>query len=125
MSAHMKMHPTRQGKKTIFLLYLTDGQHQYAIPKHIAEACRVQTTEEKSVSSETVFSELEAKHTKAGALLKGLRTRENLTQAAFAKKIDVSQANLSKMEQGKRIIGKTIAKRIEKAFGVNFRYFID
>jgi plasmid maintenance system antidote protein VapI len=29
------------------------------------------------------------------------------------------------MENGRRPIGKTIAKRIEKVFGTNYRYFLE
>jgi transcriptional regulator with XRE-family HTH domain len=47
-----------------------------------------------------------------------------LLQAEMAKKINVTQADLSKMESGKRPIGKVIAKRIAKIFGVNYRYFL-
>ncbi len=65
------------------------------------------------------------KNTKAGVLLRGTRHREGLTQVEMAKKIHVSQADLSKMESGKRPIGKIIAKRIEKIFGVNYRYFLE
>jgi len=79
----------------------------------------------ESTPIEEVFSELEKRYTRAGALLKGTRAREGLTQEQFAKKINVTQANLSKMETGKRPIGKTIAKRIEKIFGVNYRYFLE
>jgi len=76
-------------------------------------------------SAKFLFEKLDKKFTKAGALLKGLRIREDLSQLEFAKKINVSQANLSKMENGKRPIGKIIAKRIEKAFGTNYRYFLE
>ncbi len=69
--------------------------------------------------------QLEKKLTKAGALLKGLRTREGLSQIEFAKRIHVTQANLSNMENGRRPIGKNIAKRLEKVFGVDYRYFIE
>lgn len=72
-----------------------------------------------------IFAKLEKKFTKAGALLKGLRQREGLSQISFAKKINVTQANLSNMENGRRAIGKTIAKRIEKVFSVNYRYFLE
>lgn len=73
----------------------------------------------------TMFDKLDKSFTKAGALLKGLRARENLSQAEFAEKIHVTQANLSHMENGRRPIGKTIAKRIEKVFGTNYRYFLE
>ena len=43
----------------------------------------------------------------------------------FAKKIKVTQSNLSKMENGKRPIGKMVAQRIAKEFDVNYRYFLE
>src|SRR5689334_11806637 len=76
-------------------------------------------------SSKNIFAQLEKELTKAGALLKGLRTRENLSQIAFAKKIVTTQANLSAMENGRRPIGKIIAKRLEEIFGVDYRYFLE
>lgn len=77
------------------------------------------------VPAEEVFKSLNEQYTKAGALLKGLRARENLNQMEFAKLINVTQANLSKMENGKRPIGKTIAKRLEQVFNVNYKYFLE
>ena len=78
----------------------------------------------KGVPPEDIFGNIEKQYTKAGVLLRGTRHREGLTQAEMAKKINVTQADLSKMESGKRPIGKIIAKRIEKIFGVNYRYFL-
>lgn len=77
------------------------------------------------ISADTIFSELDAQSNKAATLLRGLRSRENLSQTEFAKRIEVTQSNLSKMERGTRPIGKTLAKRISKEFGVNYRYFIE
>lgn len=128
---HTKTHHTKTGSHRTHravvsaVLYLTDDNKTYAIPKKIAEKYIVDTKKiNNAVSSNTVFEKLEKKLTSAGALLKGLRTRENMSQIDFAKKMGVTQANLSKMENGHRAIGKIIAKRIEKAFGVNYRYFL-
>lgn len=52
-------------------------------------------------------------------------TQTSLAEVEFANKIDVRQANLSNMENGRRPIGKNIAKRIEKIFGTNYRYFLE
>ena len=56
--------------------------------------------------------------------LRGLRYREDLTQAEFASAIGVPQSNLSAMENGKRSIGKALAKRIAEAFDTDYRYFL-
>jgi transcriptional regulator with XRE-family HTH domain len=58
-------------------------------------------------------------------LLKGVRGRESLTQVEFAAKLGITQANLSKMENGRRPIGKAMAKRIGKMFRVDYRYFLE
>lgn len=77
-----------------------------------------------NVPTEHVFANVEKQYTKAGVLLRGTRHREGLTQIDIAKKLQITQSDLSKMESGKRPIGKVIAKRIEKVFGVNYRYFL-
>jgi len=109
-------------------LHVTHHNKTYAIPKKIAEQYVIEDKKKKFSKSvvpiKKIFEKLEQKFTKAGALLKGLRLREGVSQVQFAKKIHVSQANLSSMENGKRPIGKVIAKRIEKIFGVNYRYFL-
>lgn len=69
-----------------------------------------------SVTPEEAFADINAKYTKTGALLKAVRIREGLNQKDFAKLIDVTQGDLSKMEHGKRPIGKILINRIAKKF---------
>ena len=125
MSAHMKKRRTKANSPSIMRMYYRNAI--YAIPRDIAEKYKERKAEkqENSVLAEDVFAELDRKFTKAGALLKGLRYRENLSQIEFAKKIKVTQSDLSKMENGKRPIGKTVAKRIEAKFGMNYRSFLE
>lgn len=127
MSAHMKKHHTNI-KKTTNVLYVLDHDLLYAIPKIVAKKYIVETkkpVERKgNISADEIFKETDQKYGEAGALLRGLRARENLSQVEFAKKIKVTQANLSKMENGTRPIGKTVAMRIAKEFDVNYKYFL-
>lgn len=124
MPAHMKKHRTEQQEKNY--IHLSDGLNTYAIPAKVANQYIVEKDDqESSISSDDVFREINDEYTKAGALLKGVRAREGLNQNDFAKAIDVTQANLSKMENGKRRIGRTVAKRIEEAFDVNYKYFLE
>ena len=76
------------------------------------------------ISADEAFKDLTDRYGKAGALLKGIRVREGLTQIEFAKLIGTSQANLSSMENGTRPIGKNKAKLIADQFGVDYRYFL-
>jgi DNA-binding XRE family transcriptional regulator len=129
MSAHTKKHLISAHSQSS-TLYITDHNISYAIPKRIAvkyiienKKIKKRVKDNKGFIKKT-FDHLDAKYTRAGALLKGLRLREGLSQVQFAKKINVTQANLSNMENGRRSIGKIIAKRIEKIFGTNYRYFL-
>ena len=63
-------------------------------------------------------------HSEQGLYLKGLRLREGFTQAELGKLIGVSQNNVSAMEKGSRLIGKTVAQRIAKVFNVNYQRFL-
>lgn len=132
MSAHMKKHPTRNAMINCF----TKQGCVYRIPLHIASKYLVNkgkskntsqskfSSDNESINATAFFKKMDEKYTEAGALLRGARHREGLSQKEFAKKIEVTQSDLSKMENGKRPIGKIVAKRIEKEFGVNYRYFL-
>ena len=124
MSDRTKTHPINKENNDRSVLYFYHSRKTYAIPKQIAELYVVdETFPEDNIPAELVFAELNAKFTKPGALLQGTRHKEGLTQIEFAKKINVTQSSLSKMERGRRPIGKTIAKRIEKVFGPDYRIF--
>jgi len=80
-------------------------------------------TSSEVVSADKAFKNLTESCTKAGALLRGIRIREGLTQIEFAKLIGTTQANLSSMENGTRAIGKVKAKLIAEKFDTDYRYF--
>ena len=116
MSAPMKKHRTSiKGN----VLHIICNHSVYNIPKSVAEKYKV--TGEGAVLADEFFVELDREYTKPGVLLRGLRVREGLSQTDFAKKIDVTQSDLSKMETGKRSIGKIIAKRIAKQFDIHYQ----
>jgi len=56
--------------------------------------------------------------------LRGLRYREGLTQVQLAEQLGIKQSHISEMENGKRTIGKKIAKRLENIFGTDYRLFL-
>ena len=118
--------PYRHSQRQTIVIRLFYKGHAYNIPETVLENYRAnhETDEDDFVSADDLFAQLDKKYTKAGALLKGLRNREHLNQSEFAAKINVYQADLSKMETGKRSIGKIVAKRIEKIFGIDYRYFL-
>ena len=128
MSVVMKKHPIERqhllSEKQNAILKFTYMGNVYNIPETVLHQYK-RESDTHSISASDLFMRLDRECTKAGALLKGLRYREGLTQVEFAKKINVTQADLSKMENGHRSIGKAIAKRIEKAFGTDYRYFLE
>lgn len=118
MSGHMKKHHINY-KNTVRMYY---SGVIYEFPKEIAEKYQ---TNNQSAKADDLFIEVNKKYTKPGALLRGIRIRENLTQVQMAKKIKVTQSDISQMESGRRNIGRKIAKRIEKLYGVNYRSFLE
>lgn len=121
MQAHTRGRHTKMREP---IIYAYEGLKSYAIPKSVADKYLVEQEDKGSISAKDVFKDLDNLRTEAGALLKGVRARENMNQIEFAQAIGVTQANLSKMENGKRPIGKQIAKRIEQVFGINYKYFL-
>ncbi len=92
--------------------------------KSIAVLLKQNDVTENTVSSEDTFKHLHKKYGKAGSLIQGYRLKQEMSQKELAKKISVEQGDLSKMEHGKRPIGKDIAKRLAKVFGVDYRVFL-
>jgi len=124
MSAHMKKRHTKANQNRIRMRYQGET---YEFPKKIAEQYKVEAQSEddnESVDADLVFAEVNKKYTKPGALLKGLRIREGLTQVEMAAQLEVTQSDISQMENGTRGIGRTVAQRIEKLFDVDYRSFL-
>jgi transcriptional regulator with XRE-family HTH domain len=61
---------------------------------------------------------------KWAVLLSGLRNREGLTQSELGEMIGVAQYHISRMEHGKRTIGKVIAKKLADLFKIDYRMFL-
>ena len=59
-----------------------------------------------------------------GDALRGARYREDVSQRNLAKLSGVSVSNISAMENGRRPIGKDIAKRFAKILNIDWRVLI-
>ncbi len=59
-----------------------------------------------------------------GKALAGARYREGLTQTRLAELTGVPQRHISEMENGKRPIGKEMAKRLGKALNISYKVFL-
>ncbi len=60
----------------------------------------------------------------ATVALRGLRCRENLTQARLSELTGIPQRHLSEMENNKRSIGKERAKLLAAALNADYRRFL-
>ncbi|MCX7114506.1 MAG: helix-turn-helix transcriptional regulator [Gammaproteobacteria bacterium] len=97
---------------------------RYAVPIEIMENYKIKSDNNEYTSIDDLFGNLTQKSGEPGVLLKGLRYREGLSQIEFAKQLNISQTNLSAMENGRRIIGKELAKRIADIFELDYRIFL-
>ena len=79
-----------------------------------------ETTPSKVVSKERL-----EKYKKAGIALRGARYRENLSQVELAKISGVSQNEISKIENGKRTVGKKVAHKLAKALKIDYRFLTE
>lgn len=102
MSAHTRKHPTKEAS------YITSKQ----------------ADEEKSVSWREAFQEGIEQFSEIGLMLKGGRHKAGLTQKALADQIGVKPHHISEMEHGKRPIGKNMAHKLAKIFGIDYRVFL-
>ena len=118
MSEHMKKPHTKN-----IAMVTWHGAH-YALPVGVIEKYRVKEEGSVHLTIDEVFGDLINEHGEPGLLLKGLRHREGLSQIELAKILNISQTNLSAMENGRRPIGKELAKRIAENFEVDYRVFL-
>lgn len=56
-----------------------------------------------------------------GKTLAGARHREGLTQVQLAEQTGIPQRHISEMENGKRPIGKVMARRLGKALNIGYK----
>lgn len=72
---------------------------------------------------EVYKEEIEA-FSEGGLMLRGSRSKESITQKELAEQIGVSQHHISEMENGRRPIGKEMAKRFAAFFKTDYRIFL-
>lgn len=111
------------------------GREKFRVPTETAHAVLVllkgaqsdlgKTDEDLILAEDSpTLKRLTAKYSSAGAALQGARLKEGLSQTELARNLNISQTNLSKMEHGKRPIGKTMAKRLAAALNIDYKVFL-
>ena len=127
MSVHAKKRPIEE----ITISVGKSRPRLFLVPKSKANGVvellsdfEVTTDDGKSIPWREAFKDLTDKYTEAGATLQGARLKENLSQVELAKRLKVTQADVSNMENGRRSIGKKMAKRIARVLNVDYRIFL-
>ena len=80
---------------------------------------RINSEGEEVVSADEVFPD-----GCPAMALRGLRGKEDLTQAELAARLGVSQNAISEMESGKRPISTKMAKRLGEEFNIPYKVFL-
>ena len=81
-------------------------------------------TDKEFVPAEAVFPELGDSRQRPGAVLRGFRLRDQMTQVALAGRLGCPQPWISQMEGGARPIGKKMSERLSQVFKVDRRVFL-
>jgi ribosome-binding protein aMBF1 (putative translation factor) len=66
----------------------------------------------------------EAAQNMPGTAIRGARVKEGLTQTALSEKTGIPQRHISEMENGKRTIGKEMARKLAEVLQVDYRVFL-
>lgn len=94
------------------------------IAKPRSKTLRFKQKKEKLTPWRGVFKEQIAKRSEGGLMLLGSRHKEGITQKKLAESLGISQHHISEMENGKRPIGKEMAKRLAEFFKTDYRLFL-
>jgi|SRR3989338_594706 len=79
---------------------------------------------EQKTPSAAIFKELDERYSRPGSALQGARLRAEMSQVELSEKLGIDQSDLSKMEHGKRPIGKKMAKRLATILDIDYRIFL-
>jgi DNA-binding transcriptional regulator YiaG len=107
-----KMLPT---KDVIELSFYGPAVHKEHVIKVMESFGFLETSE--TISARELFPEYTDQHL-PGAILRGARHREGLTQQQLSELTGIPQRHLSEMEHGKRPIGKKNAKMLANILNV-------
>jgi DNA-binding XRE family transcriptional regulator len=118
MQGLTKSHPT----KSIEIRFIGPPEKREQAIERLKPLGFVDTSEEY-VSWRELFSEYSDEDL-PGVCLRGSRYKESLTQKQLADMTGIPQRHISMMENGKRPIGKEMAKRLGKALNIGYKVFL-
>ena len=123
MQALTKKHPTEKLVEVRFrgTISSINKLRRTATTLHVTDLSR-QLPEKESYTPEELSPELVTN--RAGVCVRGGRGKEGLTQKQLADLLGIAQHHISEMENGKRPIGKEMAKKLAAALNVDYRVFL-
>ena len=122
MSAHMRARPTKQATYKVVIEIPGEGKKLSFVPaKHLRklEDFLEKYGESDSIPWEELAKDRIAKYKKSGLALRGARFREGLSQKQLSKRTGISQENISKMENGQRVVGREVGRKLAKALHID------
>lgn len=130
MSAHMKGHHTDNVAKVVIEI---PKQKQRIVFVPVDKVDEVEAFLKKkahieiedSIEWKLLAQDRIEKYKKSGIVLRGARYRENLSQKELAKKSKVTQDNISKMENGKRVVGEKVARRLARVLNIDYKLLLE
>ena len=103
-------------------LFLVSEEKAHAIETLLKEP--LSSKDDELVEIGTVLPNLNDSEKHRVITFRGIRAKTGLTQNEVAERLGITQAEVSKIESGKRSIGKALAKRIQKEFKIDYRRFL-
>jgi ribosome-binding protein aMBF1 (putative translation factor) len=128
MSARMKAHLTKHTSCKVIIEMPGKAKKLTLVPaKHLQklEDFLEKYGESESIPWEELAKDRIAKYKKSGLALRGARYREGLSQKELSKRTGISQENISKMENGQRVVGEKVAKKLAKVLRIDCELLID
>ena len=115
---------------TVTVKGLGKQPHRYEVSSAVAKQVEqmlkaaIKPAQDDYISAQEAFPDLYDPVKGPAIVLRGMRYRENLTQKQLADKLGIRQHHLSEMENGKRAIGKELAKKLAAALHADYRVFL-
>ena len=107
------------------LIKISVGKENFKLPKKEAKAVLAlvksidNLSTAKNKTAEVVYKEVAKDRPRGAVYLRGMRTRENISQKKLEEMTGVPASNISKYESGVRSITKLVAKKFADALNIN------
>ncbi len=89
-----------------------------------SQSLQSQVDSEDEIPADEVFKDIDKKYGKVGAIIRGCRARDGLTQKQLARRLRIHQVHISQIENGKRVVGKKLAQKLAQVFNTDYRLFL-